>query len=106
MNGADERPQFHNYLIRNIYAYRAYGYVAIEKYENAIDDIRRARKLDNFDSASYYNKYLGKGILRMDHEDFIMATKYFHKASLRFPENKDTYCLMTIAIVKSYTFSF
>ena len=107
VNNKDAKtPGFHNYLIYHIYTYRAYGYVAIEKYENAIEDIRKSRKLHNFDAASYYNKYLGKGILRMDHEDYLMATKYFHKASLSFPENKDTYCLMIIAIVKSYTYSF
>jgi tetratricopeptide (TPR) repeat protein len=93
-----------DYLVKNIYAYRAYGFVAIEKYENAIDDIRKARKMNSFDAASYYNKYLGKGILRMDNEDFIMATKYFGKASIKFPENKDTYCLMVIAKVKSASF--
>jgi len=41
----------------------------------------------------------------MDHEDYLMATKYFNKASLKFPLNKDPYCLYIISIVRSYTFS-
>lgn len=36
------------------------------------------------DAASIYNKLLGKGILRMDHEDYLMATKYFQRASGKF----------------------
>jgi uncharacterized FlgJ-related protein len=52
-----------------------------------------------------YNKLLGKGILRMDHEDYIMATKYFNKASTKFPSNKDSYCLYIISIVRSYSYS-
>jgi tetratricopeptide (TPR) repeat protein len=94
-----------DYLKHQVYVYRAYGYVAIEKYEAAIDDIDRANKISKVDLASKYNKLLGKGILRMDHEDFIMATKYFNKASMKFSGNKDTYCLYVISIVRSYTYS-
>jgi RNA-binding protein YlmH len=87
------------------YLYRAYGYVAIEKYEVALQDIKRAKKLHNLDAATIYNKLLGKGILRMDHEDYIMATKYFTKASMKFVSNKDPYCLYIISIVRSYSYS-
>ena len=31
--------------------------------------------------------------------------KYFSKASLRFPANKDAFCLNVISIVRSYTYS-
>ncbi len=93
------------YLKHQIYVYRAYGYVAIEKYELAIEDIKKGKQIKKVDAASLYNKMLGKGILRMDHEDYIMASKYFLKASARFPSNKDPYCLMIIAIVHSYSYS-
>ena len=55
--------------------YRAYGCVAIEKYEVALQDIKRATKISKLDAASVYNRLLGKGILRLDHEDYSMATK-------------------------------
>ena len=84
--------------------YRSYGYVAIEKYEIAIEDINKASKINKVDQASIYNKLLGKGILRMDNEEFIMATRYFAKASLRFPSNKDPYCLYIISQVRSYSY--
>eukprot|EP00350_Pseudokeronopsis_sp_OXSARD2_P006781 CAMPEP_0170566124 /NCGR_PEP_ID=MMETSP0211-20121228/79635_1 /TAXON_ID=311385 /ORGANISM="Pseudokeronopsis sp., Strain OXSARD2" /LENGTH=392 /DNA_ID=CAMNT_0010887207 /DNA_START=2076 /DNA_END=3254 /DNA_ORIENTATION=- len=93
------------YLKHQVYIYRAYGYVAIEKYEVAIDDINKAKKLGKVCQASVYNKLLGKGILRMDHEDFLMATRYFMKASAKFPLNKDPYCLYVISVVRSYTYS-
>jgi hypothetical protein len=57
------------------------------------------------DLPTIYNKLLSKGILQMDHEDYLMATKYFHKGSLKFPLNKDTYCLYIISTVRSYTYS-
>jgi hypothetical protein len=79
--------------------------VAIEKYEMAQEDIRRVKKMGKVDAASIYNKYLGKGILRMDHEDYLMASKYFAKAWKKFPTNKDPYCLQVISIVRSYSFS-
>jgi tetratricopeptide (TPR) repeat protein len=79
--------------------------VAIEKYEVALSDIRRARRLAKLDAATIYNKLLGKGILRMDHEDYIMATKYFTKASNKFSANKDPYCLYIISLVRSYSYS-
>lgn len=41
----------------------------------------------------------------MDHEDYLMATKYFNKASAKFSTNKDPYCLYIISIVRSYTYS-
>jgi len=41
----------------------------------------------------------------MDHEDYLMATKYFNKGSQKFPYNKDPYCLYIISIVRSYTYS-
>jgi tetratricopeptide (TPR) repeat protein len=79
--------------------------VAIEKYEVAIEDINKAKKINKVDIASVYNKFLGKGILRMDNEEYIMATKYFEKASVKFPANKDPYCLYVISIVRSYNYS-
>ena len=57
------------------------------------------------DAATTYNKWLGKGILRMDHEDYLMASKFFTKAWRKFPGNKDPYCLQVISIVRSYTYS-
>ncbi len=52
-----------------------------------------------------YNKFLSKGILLMDHEDYLMASKNFTKAWKLFPSNKDAYCLQTISIVRSFTYS-
>ena len=40
--------EMYDYLIFNIYVYRAYGYVAIEKYEHALDDFRRAKRITPF----------------------------------------------------------
>jgi hypothetical protein len=42
----------------------------------------------------------------MDTEEYLMASKYFSKASLIFPSNKDAFCLNVISIVRSYTYSF
>lgn len=67
--------------------------MAIEKYELAQDDIKRIKRYGKLDMATIYNKYLGKGILRIDHEDYLMASKYFTKAWKKFPQNKDPYCL-------------
>jgi hypothetical protein len=51
------------------------------------------KRYNKLDAPTIYNKYLGKGILRMDHEDYLMASKYFTKAWKKFPQNKDPYCL-------------
>jgi hypothetical protein len=36
----------YDFLIFYIYVYRSYGYVAIEKYEHALDDLRKAKKIN------------------------------------------------------------
>ena len=41
----------------------------------------------------------------MDHEDYLMATKFVTKAWKKFPANKDPYCMQVISVVRSYTFS-
>lgn len=99
--------EMYEYLIFNIYIYRSYGYVAIEKYEHALEDLRKAKKISPYamDKATIYNKWLSRGILKMDTEEYLMASKYFSKASLRFPANKDAFCLNVISIVRSYTYS-
>jgi hypothetical protein len=84
--------------------YRVYGYVGIEKYELALADIKKMKK-GFVDKTSQYNKFLSKGILRMDHEDYLMASKFFQKSWKLFPSNKDAYCLQVISIVRSYTYS-
>ena len=94
-----------DYLIHQILLFRAYGYVAIEKYEIAQDDIRKVDKYGDVDAATIYNKWLGKGILRMDHEDYLMASKFFSKAWKKYPANKDPYCLQVISVVRSYSYS-
>jgi tetratricopeptide (TPR) repeat protein len=97
----------YDYLIFNIYIYRSYGYVAIEKYESALQDLAKAKAIspESMDRASIYNKWLSRGILKMDTEEYLMASKYFGKASLRFPDNKDSFCLNVISIVRSYNYS-
>lgn len=99
--------EMYEYLIFNIYVYRSYGYVAIEKYEHALEDLRKAKRISPYamDKATIYNKWLSRGILKMDTEEYLMASKYFSKASLRFPANKDAFCLNVISIVRSYTYS-
>lgn len=95
-----------DYLEYQCYIFRAYGYVAIEKYESAMEDIKTVtNKFASADNATIYNKWLGRGILRMDHEDYLMASKYFGKAWNRFPSNKDPYLLQVISIVNSYSYS-
>jgi hypothetical protein len=64
--------------------YRVYGYVGIEKYELALSDIKKMKK-GLVDQTTQYNKFLSKGILRMDHEDYLMASKFFQKAWKLFP---------------------
>jgi tetratricopeptide (TPR) repeat protein len=106
VNSKDQKDQKQlDYLKHQSYIYRAYGYVAIEKYEVALSDIKKAKKIAKLDASSIYNKHLSKGILRMDHEDYLMATKYFNKASGKFALNKDPYCLYIISVVRSYTYS-
>ena len=97
----------YDFLIFNIYMYRSYGYVAIEKYEHALDDLKKAKKISprGIDKATLYNKWLSRGILKMDTEEYLMASKYFGKASMRFPSNKDSFCLNVISIVRSYSYS-
>jgi tetratricopeptide (TPR) repeat protein len=97
----------YDYLLFNIYIYRSYGYVAIEKYEHALEDLCKAKKITPFaiDKATTYNKWLSRGILKMDTEDYLMASKYFSKASLICPSNKDSFCLNVISIVRSYSYS-
>jgi tetratricopeptide (TPR) repeat protein len=97
----------YDFLIFNIYVYRSYGYVAIEKYEHALEDLKKAKKINprGIDNATVYNKWLSRGILKMDTEEFLMASKYFGKASLRFPMNKDSFCLNVISTVRSYSYS-
>lgn len=94
-----------DFLIHQILLFRAYGYVAIEKYEMAQEDVKKVAQYGKVDAATIYNKWLGKGILRMDHEDYLMASKFFSKACKKFPGNKDPYCLQVISIVRSYTYS-
>jgi hypothetical protein len=36
--------------------YRAYGYVALEKYEDALVDIKRVKSVQDAGSANSYNK--------------------------------------------------
>jgi tetratricopeptide (TPR) repeat protein len=97
----------YDFLIFNIYVYRSYGYVAIEKYEHALEDLKRAKKINprGLDKATIYNKWLSRGILKMDTEEYLMASKYFGKASIRFPDNKDAFCLNVISTVRSYSYS-
>jgi tetratricopeptide (TPR) repeat protein len=95
----------YDFLIFYIYIHRSYGYVAIEKYEYALEDIAKAKKIcpNSVDNATVYNKWLSRGILKMDTEEYLMASKYFSKAILRFPDNKDAYCLNVISVVRSYS---
>lgn len=85
---------------------RVYAYAAIEKYEQALVDVKKIKKSKfKLGHSTRYNKYLARGILAMDHEEYLMASKYFNKASSIFPQNKDAYCLNVISIVQSFSYA-
>lgn len=92
-------------LMAQCLKFRVYGQVALENYELAILDIKKIKKIEKIDPETQYNKNLSKGILKMDNEDYLMATKFFTKAWKQFPQNKDCYLLQVISIVRSYTYS-
>lgn len=92
-------------LLGQALTYRVYGLVALEKYEQAVKDLKLIKKTGQIDLESVYNQNLSKGILKMDHEDYLMASKYFEKAWKLFPSNKDCYLLQVISVVHSYTYS-
>ena len=83
-------------------------YINFFEYHNLrlrLNKVLRHDKYGDVDAATIYNKWLGKGILRMDHEDYLMASKFFSKAWKKYPSNKDPYCLQVISIVRSYSYS-
>ena len=84
-----------------VYLYRGYGFLVLEKFDKARRDLEAASKMKRLDVASIYNKYLALGLLRLENNDHEGALPFFEKASLKFEKNKEPYVLQVVALVNS-----
>ncbi len=55
------------------YAYRGFGYAAIENHVKAVRDFSAASKLMELDKATLYNRYISEGILAVNRESYKKA---------------------------------
>ena len=99
--GKDSLDQFLKPLV---FIYRAYGYIALEYYEKAINDLMAASKVTKLDLCSQYNKLLALGFSKMQKGLNEEAQGIFKKASFGdFQKNKEPYLLQVISLVSSVT---
>lgn len=73
----------------NCYAYRAYGYCAINKYDKSLQDFKKSALVSNLNKASKYNQSLAHGLYLAGKKDFQGALKDLAKCHKYFPKNPD-----------------
>lgn len=59
------------------YAYRAYAYCMLEKYELALADYKLIMKHSKLGQVSAYNMHLSAGIVDIDGENYSRANRNF-----------------------------
>jgi tetratricopeptide (TPR) repeat protein len=69
------------------YAYRGFGYAALENHAKAVRDFNSAAKHDKPDKATLYNKCVSEGILAAAKENFKKAGALFAQAREIFDRN-------------------
>ncbi|CAG9323159.1 unnamed protein product [Blepharisma stoltei] len=75
--------------LANCYAYRAYGYCALNKHDKALQDFKKASLISTLNKASLYNQNLAHGLWDAKKGDFQAALKHLNKAHKHFPKNPD-----------------
>ena len=74
-------PGLNAFLRSQVYLYRGYGYLVLEKYDKARRDLENGARNKKLDVASVYNKYLALGLLRLENNDHEGALPFFEKAA-------------------------
>ncbi|CAG9313397.1 unnamed protein product [Blepharisma stoltei] len=73
----------------NCYAYRAYGYCALNKFDKALQDFKKASLISTLNKASLYNQCLAHGLKDAKKGDFQSALNYLSKSHKHFNKNPD-----------------
>ena len=73
--------------IGNCYAYRGFGYAAVENHGKAVKDFNRSTKYCDPDRATIYNRLISEGVLAASKENFKKALRLFAKAQKLFDRN-------------------
>lgn len=96
----------HYFLKPLVYIYRAFGYISLEQYDKAINDLVSASKISKLDQASQYNRQIALGFAKLQKGCNEEAQTIFKKASFGdFKKNKEPYLLQIISIISSSTYS-
>lgn len=74
-----------NFLKPLLYSTRSYGYLALEKYQNAKDDLDAMENEFSLDLPNLYNKFICEGILACNAQKYEHALTLFSKAAKALP---------------------
>ena len=81
------------------YAYRGFGYAAIENHSKAVKDFARSAKYSECDRATIYNRLISEGVLAATREHYRKALRLFAKAGALFDRNVEPMFYTAILLV-------
>ncbi len=74
-----------NFLKPLFYSTRSYGYMALEEFHKARDDLENMENQFSLDLPNLYNKFICDGILACNNSKYENALTFFSKASKALP---------------------
>jgi hypothetical protein len=70
-----------DYIFPLLFIYRAYGYIVLEEYDNALKDFIRSSQIKKLNNSQNYNMILSKGLKNLEQKEYENSITFFTKAS-------------------------
>lgn len=82
-----------------LYSSRSYGYMSLNKFQQARDDLEKLEAEFSLDIPNLYNKFICEGILACNSQKYEQALSFFSKASKIMPSRIEPYYYKAVTLI-------
>ncbi|CAD8068857.1 unnamed protein product [Paramecium sonneborni] len=92
--------QLGEFIKKIIFLYRAYGFICLNKFQKALNDLIYVQNFQELDQPSLYNKIVCEGIVMSQSSQFEKAQSQFQKASKLFPGKMEPHFYKSLTLIQ------
>ncbi|CAD8205734.1 unnamed protein product [Paramecium octaurelia] len=94
------KQQFGEFIKKHIFVYRAYGFISVNKHQNALKDFNYISNFYPLDPPQLYNKVICEGVVMTQQNYFEKAQSLFQKASQIIPGKMEPHFYKALTLIQ------
>ncbi|CAD8070155.1 unnamed protein product [Paramecium primaurelia] len=94
------KQQLGEFIKKLIFLYRAYGFICVNKYQNALKDFNYIQRFNPLETTQQYNMIICEGIVMSQQNQFEKSQQLFQKASQIFPGKMEPHFYKALTLIQ------